>query len=302
MSSTTNTVNSLEQYKTEQEKMLQQQKRQAEADAYTNYQKRRKYLPQRTAGQSLGMTETAKIAANNSYRQNVAAADTVYSKGMSDLNNYVRTEKKAEQDEAYNMALNMMEGQYWNTTDELSTNLNKYKDKVSDTQWADLTDKLSAYKGDKDIQKADAAYGKTATFNATDDAALSGYLSDTNEGNNFKIGKYKVELGGSVDEKVVPASETEDLADETVFAYDGALYIKKDGGIYRVRGRGNKPESDDYKNALKLFLNVKNDESMTTTTVDASSQTPPPKVLGYDGKYYVYSDGSKRTRAEVMGE
>ena len=65
------------------------------------------------------MTESAQIAANSAYQKALAQADSEYATGMTDLQNYVRTEKKAEQDAAYNELMTSIEAGEFNTTDQL---------------------------------------------------------------------------------------------------------------------------------------------------------------------------------------
>ena len=121
--------------------------------------------------------------------------------------------------------------------------------------------KLDYYKANPDQIAADKDYvdnynadgSKKVTVRTSDKASVSGYLTNTNAGNNFKVGGYKVELGEVAAEGGIPASETQNVQDGTVFEYNGALYIKENGKIYTVRGRGGKLDSEDYKNALKLF-------------------------------------------------
>lgn len=284
-------ANNLDQYRTDQEKVLRQQQESAKRAAYLNQQKLLKYLPQRTAGQSVGMTETAKIAANNAYQQNVAAADAVFAEGMNDLNNYVRTEQerlddkaKAEQDAAYNEIMTTIDSQSWNTTAELKNYLfgedgqSGVAAGLSDSQRAQVQQRLDFYRNNRDQQAADENYYKTHNADGTvkpaqvntKNISIGGVLKNMQEGNNFKIDGYKVELGEKVVEtglgndknsSFLPSDILQTTADGEVFEYDGQLYYRSsfknvDGKvidrIFKVRGRGGS-DTEDYKSALALY-------------------------------------------------
>ena len=79
----------------------------------------------------------------------------------------------------------------------------------------------------------------------------------TDEGNNFKIGEYKVELGAEADEETVPADKVKDILDKKPFVYNGEIYIKVNGKVYTVRSRANAGNSDDYDKARKLISGKK---------------------------------------------
>ena len=293
---------SLENYKSEQEKLFDQKRDAAKQAAFVNHQKLLKYLPQQTAGQSLGMTETAKIAASNAYQQNVAAADAAFAEGMSELNNYVRTEQerlddkaKAEQDETFNNVMTTIDSQTWNTTADLENYIKGYEGKVSDTQWQEIQGRLKYYQENPDQQAADNAYNdqKTLAVSAGKTTDVGGYLSNTNAGNNFTIGNYKVELGEAAAEGAVPADKVAKIADKVPFAYNGGIYIKINGTVYAVRGRGGKLDSDGYKDALDYLVNGKKaaatDGSAQTTTSDTagvSQTTPTSSSTTHWEKYY----------------
>lgn len=240
------------------------------------------------------MTETAKIAANNAYQQNVAAADAAFAEGMSDLNNYVRTEQKAEQDAAYNEIMTTIDSQSWNTTDELSNYLFGEDGQggvaagLSDSQRAQVQQRLDFYRNNRDQQAADNAYNdqKTLAVSAGKTTDVGGYLSNTKAGNNFTIGNYKVELGEAAAEGAVPADKVATISDKVPFAYNGAIYIKINGKVYSVRGRGGKLDSDGYKDALD---SLEKGKKQATTDESASDKT----IIAENADMIVYSDGTK---------
>lgn len=232
----------------------------------------------------MGMTETAKIAANNAYQQNVAAADAAFAEGMRDLNNYVRTEQKAEQDAAYNEIMTTIDSQTWNNTDELRKYLfgeggnGGAAAGLSDAQRAQVQQRLDFYVNNPDQQAADENYYKTHNADGTvkpaqvntKNISIGGVLKNMQEGNNFKIDGYKVELGEKVVEtglgndknsSFLPSDILQTTADGEVFEYDGQLYYRSsfknvDGKvidrIFKVRGRGGS-DTEDYKSALALY-------------------------------------------------
>jgi hypothetical protein len=127
-------IKDLSEYRTDEEKRLKQQNSAAREAASISHQKLMKYLPQQTAWYSVGMTETAKIAANNSLQRQLAEADAAYEGSMADLKRYVAAEEDAAADKlyereqdaaakqaaAYNEMMNMMRnGEYGVTTDDL---------------------------------------------------------------------------------------------------------------------------------------------------------------------------------------
>ena len=139
MSSTTKY--DLDQYKTDAQRQIEEKRRNSQQAADINYQKLQKYLPQQTKGYSIGMTETAKIAANNAYQRQLAQAESDYNADMTELNNYVRQEQerlddkaKAEQDANYNEIMSSVRNGEYNTVADLDKYLgittNENGDKV----------------------------------------------------------------------------------------------------------------------------------------------------------------------------
>ena len=260
--------------------MLLDQKARSKEQAAINYQKLMKYLPQRTAGQSVGMTESAQIAANNALSQQQAVADATFQQGMMDLNNYVREQEKAEQDGLYNEIMTTIDSGSWNTTDELKAYLwgeptqsptgpvysNKQDSiysKLSPEQKAQVDQRLRMYENNPEQIAADKEYeermapDRNKPITSDKVTGIGGVLGNTNEGNNFKIGEYKVELGAEADEETVPADKVKDILDKKPFVYNGEIYIKVNGKVYTVRSRANAGNSDDYDKARKLISGKK---------------------------------------------
>ncbi len=214
------------------------------------------------------MTETAKIAANNSYQRALAEAEMEHADATNTLLQNYYGEKTAKENAAYADAMNLIESGRFNTTEELDRYINGYKDEngnvipgitdsVSEEQGALLNQQLDYYKGSSEQKEKEREldeYNRQSTLavERNSHVGTSGYLDKLEAGNNFKIGSYKVELGEIAEDGVLPSDKVADIEDGEVFAYDGVLYIKKAGNIYTVRGRGDKA-TDDYSNALALF-------------------------------------------------
>jgi len=110
------------------------------------------------------MTESAKIAAYNALTEQKGAADAAFNRGMADLNNYVREQEKTEQDALYNEIMTTIDSQTWNTTAELSNYLfgedgqSGVAAGLSDSQRAQVQQRLDFYRNNRDQQAADAAF------------------------------------------------------------------------------------------------------------------------------------------------
>lgn len=190
---------------------------------------------------------------------------------MTSLLNQYRTEKKAEQDAIYNEAMTTVDAGLWNTTDDLEKYIRGYKDKVSDTQYAELENRLLRYRSDPEQIAKDEAFRKTYQIDedgtvtkktylqTNENLSVGGVLSSSAAGNNFKIldgsgNEYDVELGKAVADNLLPSEELAALPDKTPFMYEGELYIKKGDKAYEVRGRGGSgKDSTFYQNVAALF-------------------------------------------------
>lgn len=259
--------------------MLEEQKAKQQEQAALNHQKLLKYLPQQTAGQSLGMTESAKIAAYNALVAQQGAAESEYNRGINELNNYVReqekaeeAEQKAEQDGIYNEVMTTIDSGSWNTVDELKAYLwgdptetqvgLVYKDKensiyakLSPEQQAQVDQRLRMYENNPEQIAAEKEFAakKITAITSDDVTGIDGYLNNTDEGNNFKIGGYKVELGTEADESIVPAEKVKDISDKQPFVFDNEIYIKLNGKVYKVRSRSGAKDSSEYEKARELI-------------------------------------------------
>ena len=207
----------LDQYKTDAQKQIEEKRRNSQQAADINYQKLQKYLPQQTKGYSIGMTETAKIAANNAYQRQLAQAESDYNADMTELNNYVRTEQerlddkekaeqerledkaKAEQDKLFNEAKGIIEGGAWNTGSELQNYISGLEGKLSDNQYGVLKQYAGSIANNREQKAAEIEQSKAYNEDGTTrieaktsaKATLDGYLNKIKAGNDFKVGGYK---------------------------------------------------------------------------------------------------------------
>lgn len=285
----------LDQYKTDAQKELERKRAAQQQSADISHQKLMKYLPQQTKGYSIGMTETAKIAANNAYQRQLAEADAAYTDGVTELNNYVRQEQerledkaKAEQAERYNEIMNAVRNGDYNTTADLEKYLGITSDEtgkktfgdgsvgagLSDFQQANLLNLYNTIANDPAQIEADKEYAQTHNEDGSEKKVIkTNHKGDVSgltvytEGNNFTVGGYKVELGKPVGESVVPAASVEKLENGRVFAYNGSLFIKVGNKIYSVRDRDHVYSSEDYAAALKLIEEGEVYEVPPTSTV-----------------------------------
>ena len=183
MSSTTQYT--LDQYKTDAQKQLAQQRQATKQSADINYQKLMKYLPQQTKGYSIGMTETAKIAANNALQRQLAQADMDYAGKMLELNNYLRTEQERLDDKEYQRRWNEDEKEYNRGRDALmdqryedETEYNRGRDALADQRYKDETE----YNRGRDALM-DQRYKDETEYNRGRDALMDQRYEDETEYN-----------------------------------------------------------------------------------------------------------------------
>ena len=273
MATTQSKTYTLDEYYTDQEKKLAQARDEKKRQANLSSMKLQKYLGNDESlarqGYSQGMTETARIAAENSRQKALAAADNDYTDSYSNLMNQYRVEKEAAQDKSYEELMGQIDSTDWKDADSLQKYL---------------------YGEDKTLNEGDLAYGFsdehlaniklregeiTDGFEKKKDTVNSKNLSVDGlsliaKGNNFKIDGYEVELGNKVAEQKsgekasvnggLPSNILDKTRAGSVFSYNGKLYYRVDATypmgtrklVYEIRGRGNQT-TDGYNNVLALF-------------------------------------------------
>ena len=276
------TAYSLDQYKTDAQKQLEQKRQNARQAADISYQKLQKYLPHQMAGKSVGMTESAQIAANSAYQKALAQADSEYATGMTDLQNYVRTEKKAEQDAAYNELMTSIEAGEFNTTDQLEEYVRSAKGRVSDEQMAALERKLSYYKSAPEQIAADESFRASYAPVKDEKGNITGYEKNPNaaikstvrfdknvggdswkQGDNIRLTdgttEYDVQVGGNAITAGSKAysdlkkyAEAAGVGENDIFSSGGQIYLYKDGKYYKLEQRTGSRE-EDWSALLELY-------------------------------------------------
>jgi hypothetical protein len=143
----------------------------------------------------------------------------------------------------------------WNTTAELENYINSTSEGLSDTQKAQVQQRLDYYKNNPDQKKKEEEQLTDSSSNLNkvitkEGVTIGQVLIKENKGNNFEIGGKNVELGTEVEEGKIPAAQTANIKEKQPFAYNGQLYIKLNGKIFSVQARAG---SSGYSDALKLF-------------------------------------------------
>lgn len=76
------------------------------------------------------------------------------------------------------------------------------------------------------------------------------------EGNEFDVvfgnEEYSVESGGEITDKEI-LKLGKDVAENQIFGYQGRLFVKKEGRVFEIRGRGN-TTTDDWSKLTDLFF------------------------------------------------
>ena len=114
------------------------------------------------------------------------------------------------------------------------------------------------------------------------------------EGNNFKVAygktKYKVESAGKCNDINVKEVAS-NVENDGMFGYQGKIYIKKDGNIYEIRGRGGKITDDWSELYAKFFGDDDRTSASGATKAGASASWKSYEEAAADG----YSNIMTRT-------
>lgn len=247
---------------------LDKDKASAEQAAKVSYMRLQKYLPQQLAKQGLygtGVTEDAYLKLHNNYMNDVKDIDSNYSDRKtaleqayrSDMNNReiaaaddvdkVIENQKVSNLENYNEAVSYLEGGSFATAQDVVNALEKYKGKVSDTQYSMLENTaaslIKAYGYDVNgladgYVKNTVNAGKINTARALDFDSLS-------DGDDITVKVGGVSLTVESDGKAkstVPMeyASTNGVKDGEFFLFpdDNAVYFYSGGVAYKVRNKG----------------------------------------------------------------
>ncbi len=299
-------INDLSAYQTDEEKRLKQQNSAAREAASISHQKLMKYLPQQTAGYSVGMTETAKIAANNSLQRQLAEADAAYESSVVDLNRYVAAEKDAAADKLYEREraeeqwnYQKEQDQYQKERAEEQWNYQKEQDAaakqaakqaaafdnamvtIDSRSWntvAELENYINGYNGEVSDTQWQELQGRLNYYknNPEQQAAEESAKVETERNNRYKEAglkpdEHKIATGNGV--WSLDETGAFGLDDKSSGAYGDNFEINANGKIYEVE-RGDNYEADS--NVVKAYK--------------AHTGTIPKKgeIFSYNGKLYGY--------------
>lgn len=250
-----------------------------------------KYLPEQTAGYSVGMTETAKIAANNSLARQLADADAAHTEATSELNRYVAEQENAAFDQYYQRG---QEEKQWNLQQE-QWNLQQEQWQYQKDQ--DAAAKQEAIYNEMMTMMRNGEYGTTAELekylfgaagNTSFDEDDIGYTLTPEQQRNLLLEYNTIKndpASAERDEALRPKTDKDKLYVSALKVYDDDvdgigesgdwISIKTDGDDIDVDTVGKAPSATRDR-----ILNVMSDKDKKDGT-----------VLYFDGSYYVYVDG-----------
>ena len=267
--------NLLKQNYASQQASIDQNKRAQQDAAAIQHQKLLKYLPEYNASMGLrgsGASEGALLEAQARYRSQQgqiaatydaqkASAEQAHNQNMLNLYTEAEAARKAEQADAYGLAMDTIEN--WSGS---SGDLEKYwKDmegKLTADQYQSLT---QAYNKEREVVvedeknqafQPDEGWEKLKTENTVTATAPTTY----EKGKNFKISigdtPYNVQVGAkSATEGVEQVAINLGAKDGQIFQYKGKLYICSGnatmGGVEVYEIEGRTLNGDGYANLLK---------------------------------------------------
>ena len=265
-----------------QKNSINQNKQAALGSAAAAHQKMLKYLPEYNAAMGLygnGASETAYLEADARYRtqqaditrdydNQLAQAESAYNQNKMDLYTEAAAKMESDQQAAHDLGYETIDG--WSgTADELKAYYEGLKGKVSDEQYADITnlynDKIS------ELNESETAEEEYAVDSRGNGITVEESPTSFDKGKNFKLSyngtSYNVEVGGKTDDDgVKKAMENANIADGNVFAYDGHLYIRDGDSVYRVKDRFWKAGKDYSDLRDKMGLGWVNLVPLTKST------------------------------------
>lgn len=279
-------IDALSAYQTDEEKRLKQQNSAAREAASISHQKLMKYLPQQTAGYSVGMTETAKIAANNSLQRQLAEADAAYEGSMADLKHYVAAEKDAAADKLYERERAEEQWQYQKDQDAAAKQEAIYNEMMTMMRNGE-------YGTTAELEK----YLFGAAGNTSFDGDDIGYTLTPEQQRNLLLEYNTIKndpASAERDEALRPKTDKDKLYVSTGFGiYDGdendlgevddwiTITDENDNNIW-VDTTGK--VSDEFaQRIVKAYKDQKKNEN---------ASIKDGAVLYFDGEYYIYKDGS----------
>lgn len=256
----------LDDYYTDQEKKLARARDEKKRQANLSSMKLQKYLGNDESlarqGYSQGMTETARIAAENSRQKALAAADNDYTDSYSNLMNQYRVEKEAKQQEAFDQAMTTIDSGTWHTTAGLEEYIKGFEGRVSDEHMSDLQSRLEYYRGSSEQKQKEledtfsgGGFKRSGTkFTVENNGAKGGWSGDNIEVSDGDE-TYKIQINKALDRSDFGEYNTQMGAyfDEgEIFEYNGKFYLREGDTYYELGQRTNSKKEDwkDFKNAF----------------------------------------------------
>ena len=276
---------------------LEVQKKQEQQAAAIQHQKLLKYLPEYQKSMGLkgnGMSETALLDANASYRSEQRRINSEYSarqdavneqyrQNLLDLYTRAEAEKKQDRENLYNKAKDAITS-WQGSSEELTKYVDSLAGQLDDNDYAILKDVYTGVnkaiiQANNDKEKEDAILA--IQTDDLGDNELSNSIPDKySNGTNFEITlngqKYKVQIDKQVSDKNAKiAAANSGVAEGDVFVYDGTLYLKgKDGAIYSIERRfWDSGTTNDYYNLASKFKKKTIDPTTPARTGDFSVGT-----------------------------
>lgn len=235
-----------------QKNSINQNKQAALSSASAAHQKMLKYLPEYNAAMGLygnGASETAYLEADARYRNQqaeigrdydgrLAQLDMTHNQNKMDLYTEAQAAWEKEQEQAHSFGYEAI-ANWSGTAEELKNYYEGLKGKMSDTQYADLTNLYNDKIGEKKQAEEDA---KIVKDDLGDKKITNSKPSAYTRGKNFEITlgdtDYKVQIGAETgDSKVKLAMTNSKVGDGEVFVYGGKVYIRSGETAYEVEDR-----------------------------------------------------------------
>ena len=253
-------------------RILEVQKKQEQQAAAIQHQKLLKYLPEYQKSMGLkgnGMSETALLDDNASYRSEQRRINSEYSarqdavneqyrQNLLDLYTRAEAEKKQDRENLYNKAKDAITS-WQGSSEELTKYVEGLSGQLDDNDYAILKD---VYRGinngivaEENAKKLEEAKNAIKVDDLGDKTLSNTVPKEYAKGRNFKVifnnHNYNVQVGDKVSNAdLQTAAKNSGVAEGAVFVYKGNIYLQGTDGIYSITKRGLQPEGANEKDFL----------------------------------------------------
>lgn len=196
----------------------------------------------------LGVSETASTDLFNRYLSQQGSIDTAHNTASSDLlKNYI-TDRRVEEDRLYEEAKDAIDNYRFTDSQSLDNYLNGLRGSIGN-------DRMSLL--DMYAKVAKETLDKNKEAEKTSEVVVSGLQFNNNygatglkSGDNFTVtdseGRIlKVESRGQVTDSSL-IDKAEEISNGAIFGYNNNVYLKRNGKIYLIGGRGGDDDNDEY--------------------------------------------------------